>query len=196
MMTSKQIGQITFKCRGLFWGIFAAGVLTFPGSFAWGRFLFGMLILVAGQALRLWAAGFIPKYRTEVIGAPVLISWGSYKWVRNPLYAGNALMGLGWALMVGWYWVTAFTVAFLLLYSLIIIPAEEEFLESKFGAVYREYKNLVPSLIPYPRNGFPQVSDRERFFDKKSAWAEEIYSIRMNLFITAAIILRLYLATR
>lgn len=192
-IVSKEISHFVFKCRGLFWGIFAAGVLIFPGFFSWGRFFCGILVLLAGQALRLWAAGYIPKYRTEVIGAPVLITWGPYKWVRNPLYAGNAVMGLGWALMVGWYWVFAFAAAFLLLYSMIIIPAEEEFLEAKFGDVYSEYKKLVPSLIPYPRRGFPQISANQAAFDRRQAWAEEIYSIRMNLFVTAAITLRLYL---
>ena len=88
--------------------------------------------------LRFWAAGFIPKYRTEVIGAPVLITWGPYSWVRNPLYAGNALMGLGWSLMVSWGWVGAFVIAFLLLYSLIVIPAEEDFLAEKFEMCIRD----------------------------------------------------------
>lgn len=194
MRVSKRLGQFVFKCRGLFWGIFAAGVLIFPGAFDWTRFISGLLILFVGQALRFWAAGYIPKYRTEVIGAPVLVTWGPYRWVRNPLYAGNAVMGLGWALMVGWHWVAAFSLAFLLLYSLIIIPAEEEFLESKFGDVYRGYKKLVPSLVPYPRNGFPDISENEPCFDKASAWKEEIYSIRMNLFVTAVIILRLHFA--
>jgi len=193
MIVSKEVGQMVFKCRGLFWGVFAVGVLIFPGSFDWWRFLFGLFIMLLGQALRFWAAGFIPKYRTEIIGAPVLVTWGPYKWVRNPLYAGNAVMGLGWALMVGWHWVAAFVVAFILLYSTIIIPAEEDFLESKFGASYREYKKLVPSLLPYPRGGFPGKSEKEQPFDKGRAWAEEIYSIRMNLFVTVAIIARLKL---
>ena len=43
-------------------------------------------------------------------------------------------MGLGWSLMVGWGWVIAFVIAFMLLYSMIIIPAEEEFLADKFDA--------------------------------------------------------------
>ena len=127
MKIDKRVSSAAFKCRGLFWGIFAAGILIFPASFSFARFAAGILFLIAGQLLRLWAAGYIPKYRTEVIGAPILITWGPYKWIRNPLYAGNALMGLGWALMAGWGWVAAFAAAFLLLYSLIIIPAEEEF---------------------------------------------------------------------
>ncbi|MEG1799370.1 MAG: isoprenylcysteine carboxylmethyltransferase family protein [Synergistaceae bacterium] len=192
MKLNKKISSAAFKCRGLFWGIFAAGILIFPADFDIWRFVFGMIILILGQLLRFWAAGFIPKYRTEVIGAPVLVTWGPYKWVRNPLYAGNFIMGLGWAVMVGWIWVFAFSAAFLFLYWLIIIPAEEEFLESKFKDSYRSFKNKVPSLFPFPRNGFPDISPDEKPFNMKTAWSEEIYSIRVNLVVTAVIIIRLY----
>ena len=188
---SKKVSSVAFKCRGLFWGVFAAGILVFPGEFDAVRFICGLFALVAGQALRFWAAGCIPKYRTEVIGAPVLVTWGPYRWVRNPLYAGNAVMGFGWALMVGWWWVAAFLAAFFLLYCLIIIPAEEEFLESKFGESYRSYKEKVPSLFPFPRNGFPSDRDEKREFDAKAARSEEIYSIRMNILVTAVIVARL-----
>ena len=118
---SKKVSSIAFKCRGLFWGVFVAGILIFPARFDIGRFVLGFAILLAGQLLRYWAAGYIPKYRTEVIGAPVLVTWGPYRWVRNPLYAGNFIMGIGWALMVGWGWVVAFSAAFLFLYWLIVI---------------------------------------------------------------------------
>ena len=193
MKIDKRISSAAFKCRGLFWGIFAAGILIFPASFSFARFAAGLLLLIAGQLLRLWAAGYIPKYRTEVIGAPILITWGPYKWIRNPLYAGNALMGLGWALMAGWWWVAAFAAAFILLYSLIVIPAEEEFLAEKFGAQYEYYRKRVPALIPWPRGGFPQASFAEKPFDAKKAWEQEIYSIRVNLIITAVLMLRLFL---
>ncbi len=87
MKINKKISSLAFKGRGLFWGLFAAGILIFPGEFNAVRFTVGLLLVVAGQMLRFWAAGFIPKYRTEVIGAPILITWGPYSWVRNPLYA-------------------------------------------------------------------------------------------------------------
>ena len=189
---SKKVSSIAFKCRGLFWGVFAAGILIFPARFDIGRFVLGFAILLAGQLLRYWAAGYIPKYRTEVIGAPVLVTWGPYRWVRNPLYAGNFIMGLGWALMVGWGWVVAFSAAFLFLYWLIVIPAEEEFLENKFAAEYASFKERVPSLCPYPRNGFPDKSPHERSFNPQAAWSEEIYSIRVNLIVTLIIAARLY----
>ena len=169
MKINKKISSLAFKGRGLFWGLFAAGILIFPGEFNAVRFTVGLLLVVAGQMLRFWAAGFIPKYRTEVIGAPILITWGPYSWVRNPLYAGNAVMGLGWSLMVSWGWVGAFVVAFMLLYSLVVIPAEEEFLEDKFGSEYIAYKKTVPALFPWPRKGFPAASRNEKPFDAKRA---------------------------
>lgn len=193
MKIDKRISHAAFKCRGLFWGIFAAGMLIFPAHFSRVRFAAGIALLAGGQLLRIWAAGYIPKYRTEVIGAPLLITWGPYKWIRNPLYAGNALMGLGWSLMAGWGWVAAFAAAFLLLYSLIVIPAEEEFLSGKFGVRYDEYKKKVPALIPWPRGGFPSPSPEEKPFDAKRAREQEIYSIRVNLIITAVLMLRLFL---
>ena len=193
MKVSKKVSSTAFKCRGLFWGVFAAGILIFPGDFEIVRFIIGLALVLGGQALRFWAAGYIPKYRTEVIGAPVLVTWGPYKWVRNPLYAGNAIMGLGWSLMVGWGWVIAFVIAFMLLYSMIIIPAEEEFLADKFGAEYAEFKKRVPQQNPIPRGGCPDTSPNQKPFDSKRAREEEIYSIRVNIIVTIVIIVRLFL---
>ena len=193
MPVNKKLSNIAFKCRGLFWAIFAVAALFFPGLFEPSRYIAGMLIVVCGQIIRYWAAGYIPKYRTEKIGAPVLVTWGPYKWVRNPLYAGNFIMGLGWALMLGWMWVGAFTAAFLLLYCLIVIPAEEEFLASKFGDQYLSYRDKVPSLFPYPRSNMPESPLFSQPFDRRSAWSEEIYSIRMNLLVTVLISVRLYI---
>ena len=82
MLVNKRISDMAFKCRGLFWAIFAAAALLVPRRFGVARVTIGMGIVLAGQLLRYWAAGYIPKYRTEKIGAPVLVTWGPYKWVR------------------------------------------------------------------------------------------------------------------
>ena len=193
MKISKRVSSLAFKCRGLFWGFFAAGILIFPGNFSAPRFIAGMSLVIAGQMLRFWAAGFIPKYRTETIGAPVLITWGPYAYVRNPLYAGNAVMGLGWSLMVSWGWVGAFIAAFMMLYSFIVIPAEEEFLSEKFGKDYSLYKSRVPALIPSFKRAEMPASQHERPFDIKQARAEEIYSISVNVVVTLVIMARLFL---
>lgn len=194
MSVNKKISTIAFKCRGLFWALFAVAALVFPSRFSLSRFAVGMIIVILGQSVRFWAAGYIPKYRTEKIGAPILVTWGPYKWIRNPLYAGNFIMGVGWGLMLGWTWVVAFMAAFLLLYCLIVIPAEEDFLASKFGPQYHYYIDNVPSLFPYPRKGFPEHSSYCQPFERGRAWSEEIYSIRMNLLVTFLIFARLYIS--
>ena len=192
MKVSKKVSSTAFKCRGLFWGVFAAGILIFPGEFEIVRFTIGLALVLGGQMLRFWAAGYIPKYRTEVIGAPCSSRGDPTNGCATAL-CGNAIMGLGWSLMVGWGWVIAFVIAFMLLYSMIIIPAEEEFLADKFDAEYAEFKKRVPQLIPYPRSGFPDKSPNEKPFDSKRAREEEIYSIRVNIIVTIVIIVRLFL---
>ena len=185
---NNKISSLAFKCRGLFWGVFALGFLVFTGTFSLTRYCLGLLFVFAGQAVRLWAAGYIPEYRTEVIGAPKLVTSGPYAYVRNPLYAGNFIMGIGWAVMAGWGWVVAFCAAFFLLYCLIIIPAEEEFLGGKFGEQYAAYKKSVNAL--FPKFCIPAAA-AEDVFKFSTAFALEKYSVRMHVLITVLLTLRL-----
>ena len=174
MKVSKKVSSTAFKCRGLFWGVFAAGILIFPGEFEIVRFTIGLALVLGGQMLRFWAAGYIPKYRTEVIGAPVLVTWGPYKWVRNPLYAGNAIMGLGWSLMVGWGWVIASSS----LYAALLDdnhPGGEEFLADKFDAEYAEFKKRVPQLIPTRAAASP-TNPRTKNHSTRNARAKKRYT--------------------
>lgn len=190
-MDRDKFASIAFKCRGLFWTLLAVGVLVFPGSFSWWRYLAAMVLIVAGQSLRFWAAGYIPKYRTEVIGAPELVTSGPYAYIRNPLYAGNFLLGLGWALMAGFGWCLFFIAAFICLYSLVIIPAEERFLEGKFGEQYVKYKENTNALFP---NFFSDKKESNKQFDFNVAFAAEKYSIRMHLLVTVLLTARLWFA--
>lgn len=187
-----KIGDLLFKHRGFFWGVFAVLALISSAHFSVYRIIIGFLILIAGQLVRFWAAGYIPNYRTEIIGAPELIIWGPYKWVRNPLYSGNFIMGIGWALMLSWPCVVAFAAAYLALYLLAVIPAEEEFLESKFGEEYREYKKNVSSLIPLTYKPFVKENTSAPSFDREASWSCEKYSLRVNALVTVAIGVKLY----
>jgi len=184
--------ETIFKYRGLVWGMFAVAVLFFKVSFSPLRFAVSIPLLLLGQVLRFWAAGFIPKYRTLVVGAPKLVTSGPYAWMRNPLYAGNGMMGLGWALMVGWIWEAAFAAIYFALYSLTIIPFEEKFLEERFGEEYEQYRKSTPSLIPNIKNYKEKISRGRGGFDAKKSWFMERHSLRMNLAITAIVLTRLY----
>ena len=81
---------------------------------------------------------------------------------------------------------------FLVLYLLAVIPAEEKFLESKFGEDYLEYKKNVSSLIPSTWKPFIKENAQEPSFNGKESWNCEKYSLWMNVFITMAVGLKLY----
>jgi protein-S-isoprenylcysteine O-methyltransferase Ste14 len=157
--------------------------------------IFAVPLLVGGQLLRFWAAGVIPKYRTLEVGALRLVTWGPYALIRNPLYAGNAIMGSGWSLMAGWWWVAAFAAVFFFLYSLVIIPYEETFLMGKFRDEYIAYRNTTPALIP----NFSAIAGKrgktagfERF-DRVSSWLMERHSLFMNIIVTVLVCVRLFI---
>ncbi|MFQ5745090.1 MAG: methyltransferase family protein, partial [Acidobacteriota bacterium] len=98
------------------------------------RLLVGGAMVLAGQLLRLWAAGHIRRNVT-------LACTGPYRIVRHPLYVGSLLMGTGLALAVeNTYW---WLLTFVGLYVAFYWPAmhvEELRLQSLFGAEYKENK--------------------------------------------------------
>jgi protein-S-isoprenylcysteine O-methyltransferase Ste14 len=181
-----------FKYRGLVWGIFAAAVLVFPVSFSASRAIVSVPLLAAGQVLRFWAAGFIPKYRTLTVGAPTLVTSGPYAWVRNPLYAGNGIMGLGWSVMAGFAWCAVFAAVYFALYGLVIIPFEESFLSDRFGEEYERYRRSTPSVMPGPNNLREKAARSRGGFDGKKSWYMERHSLVMNIFVTLLIVVRLH----
>jgi protein-S-isoprenylcysteine O-methyltransferase Ste14 len=181
-----------FKYRGLVWGIFAAAILIFPVSFSCARMAVSVPLLATGQALRFWAAGFIPKYRTLTVGAPSLVTGGPYAWVRNPLYLGNGMMGLGWAIMAGPVWCAVFAAVYFALYCLVIIPLEERFLSERFGDEYERYRRSTPSIIPCPNDLRERAVRSRGGFGGKKSWFMERHSLAMNVFITVLLAVRLY----
>ncbi len=62
--------------------------------------LIGLLPILLGLALRVWAAGYLHK------GGGLCV-WGPYRFVRHPLYLGTTLGALGLCLMARslWVWV-------------------------------------------------------------------------------------------
>jgi protein-S-isoprenylcysteine O-methyltransferase Ste14 len=188
------LSQLVFKYRGLLWGVFALAILFLPVGGSPLRFAMSVPLLAAGQTLRFWAAGVIPKYRTLVVDAPVLVTHGPYAMIRNPLYAGNAIMGCGWSLMAGWPWVLAFVTAFFIVYSMIIIPWEERFLLQKFDKSYAAYRMSTPSLIPSVVKMAGSVRKCRGGFDAGKSWAMERHSLRMNIALTVLVIARLFWA--
>lgn len=72
---------------------------------------------------------------------------GPYRFTRNPMYLGLALVYLGLPLFFGYAWpYLLFPVAALLM-DRRVIPKEEAYMERRFGDDYRRYKAAVRRWI-------------------------------------------------
>jgi protein-S-isoprenylcysteine O-methyltransferase Ste14 len=124
-------------------------VALFAASWVWGHrnvmiYAVGVILSLAGELVRVWAAGTIHKDDT-------IADAGPYALVRNPLYFGSFLIAIGVAFMsgigpIGW----GVIIVLFLVFHLAAIFYEERFLKEKFGAPYEQYLNRVPRLIPVP----------------------------------------------
>lgn len=103
-------------------------------------FWVGVPISLLGEILRTWASGYIHKDK-------VLARDGPYSFVRNPLYLGSFLVGLGISIVGGWLWVLVFVVFFLIVYTNLILY-EEEKLKEIFGGEFEDYMRSVPRFFP------------------------------------------------
>ena len=95
--------------------------------------LWGSLVAMAGESLRLWAAGHLNKSRE-------ITSSGPYRWIGHPLYAGSSIMGAGLAIAANNVVVVAIIAAYLLATITAAILSEEAFLREKFGEQYDRYR--------------------------------------------------------
>ncbi len=95
--------------------------------------MIGGIIAVAGEALRIWAAGHLEKGREVTISGP-------YRVTRHPLYAGSTLIGVGLAIAAANFAVAAIVIGYLVVTLTAAIRTEEAHLTEKFGSAYPEYR--------------------------------------------------------
>ena len=103
----------------------------------------GWLCFLAYGAIRVWATLFIGGRKNDVLQVD-----GPYSICRNPLYLGSSLFALSIAFFLkSLTFGGALLVAFLY-YWLFVVPAEEKFLESRFGDAFRDYCRRTPRFWP------------------------------------------------
>jgi protein-S-isoprenylcysteine O-methyltransferase Ste14 len=116
----------------------------------------GAVLLVAGLALFGWCVTLF-----VTVGRGTLAPWdptrhlvavGAYRYVRNPMISGVALMLLGQALLWGSGALAIWAGAFVLINHVYFVLSEEPGLERRFGEKYRLYKANVPRWIPRIRS--------------------------------------------
>lgn len=95
--------------------------------------LWGAVVAIAGELVRIWAAGHLEKGREVTRSGP-------YRFTRHPLYAGSTLIGIGLAIASNNVWVAVLVIAYLAVTLTAAIRTEEAHLTEKFGAAYPDYR--------------------------------------------------------
>lgn len=129
------------------------------------------LVLALAGTLRVWGTAYLgrsvvydPRVRTEA-----LVADGPYRYVRNPLYLGTLLIGVGlgvlappvgWAVLVGGLWLVIQR----------LVGREEAVLLERHGEAFRRYRRAVPRLVPAPR---PRLRSTGAAANWRAAWLEE-----------------------
>jgi protein-S-isoprenylcysteine O-methyltransferase Ste14 len=160
--------ETCFKNRGALLALPAASLVLFgrpsPRSIA-----AGVPLAFAGEALRCWAVGYSGvTTRSDTVTAPLLTTAGPYAYVRNPLYVGNFLTALGFALAFTGGLPAPKRVALiaaglgtmLAVYG-AIVPLEEAYLRATFGEAFDDYVARVPRVIPRWTPAEPQMGAYE-----------------------------------
>jgi protein-S-isoprenylcysteine O-methyltransferase Ste14 len=141
-------------------------------------FRLGVLVVATGEAVRLWAVhhiGAISRTRSDRLGP--LVDRGPFARVRNPLYLGNILLWLGFALSTRLLWLAPIIALLLAFEYHAIVRWEETLLTERIGESYRRYMERVPRWMP--RLG--PVHSEARGADswvRVFSWGETFYSER------------------
>ncbi|GGK17592.1 methyltransferase family protein [Salinarimonas ramus] len=110
----------------------------------------GIVAIAAGLGLDLWTAWTFSRARTTIMphrGAKALVTWGPFRFSRNPIYVGNTLLTIGLGLVFDNLWLMA--LAFLAAFAVqkLAIEREEAHLARRFGAEWDAYAARVRRWI-------------------------------------------------
>ncbi len=105
-------------------------------------------IALLGLLIRAWASGHIRK-------ASELAVTGPYARTRNPLYLGSLILGLGFTVAAGVWWLTLLFLALFIGIYLPVMRVESEDMRRIFGEEYEVYAANVPALLPRPTRWQP-----------------------------------------
>ncbi len=143
----------------------------------------GVSFIFLGQLLRVSARGH--KSDNSKSGKK-LIQDGPYTLVRNPMYLGIILIGLGVVLFVLEFWVfILFVLLFAFRYWELFVK-EEKTLAEVFGEQYLIYKKNVPRIIP--KMSFICKEDVRSYLPLKLSWFKR-ESLSIVLVLTACLLI-------
>jgi protein-S-isoprenylcysteine O-methyltransferase Ste14 len=115
--------------------------------------LIGVGLLAAGVVLNLSAERLFRKRGVGVCPfspAPSVVSEGPYRFTRNPMYLGMALISASCTFLTGVQWNLWAAAAFTVWLHFRFVLPEEEFLRDRLGGDYLQYASRTPRWLGLP----------------------------------------------
>ena len=168
--TIARIGAVLFRNRSWLPVPFLLVTLLVPGKLSLAYWVIGLVLIVFGEWIRLAgvaAAGTVTRRRSRDVQR--LVTYGIFRWVRNPLYVGNFFIWMGFVFISGVLWFLPLAALIFAVEYTLIVAYEEGVLESIFGKEYLDYKQTTPRWIPRPPPN-PESGPH----DWSEAWKSEI----------------------
>jgi len=106
----------------------------------------GAVLFILGAIIAAWGLVTFHKARTTTVPgerSSRLVTWGPYRFSRNPMYVGLATAYLGEAFLLRQIWPAALLPFVLVYVNWIVIPVEQARLTEVFGAAYVTYQGRV-----------------------------------------------------
>ncbi len=106
------------------------------------QIIFGTIILSFGIFIVVKTRLNFKKYNQPTLPNKVttkLITDGSFKYSRNPLYLGAIILLFGLGIITDVLWLIIFIPLTIILIQIIFIKPEEKYLSKKFGEDYKKY---------------------------------------------------------
>ena len=133
-MDVKRIRRVPLFIGALLLLIFAKPNL--PGM------IVGTILVLLGEAIRIWAAGHLQKNEALTVTGP-------YAYVKNPLYIGSILITTGFCILADNIYILALaTFMFCFHYIPYKKRVEGDRLRRIFGSRFEDYDQKVPDYLP------------------------------------------------
>jgi len=126
----------------------------------------GMGLILFGFLFRISARGYKEEKSSN---GNTLVKDGPYAIIRNPMYFGTFMIGMGVVIMLLEEW---FFFLFAAIFLLIYVPQmkkEEAVLLKRFGQEYKEYCKLTPKYFPR----FDYLSKLDKYVSLKDFWVKK-----------------------
>ncbi|MFW5723770.1 MAG: methyltransferase family protein, partial [Halochromatium sp.] len=130
-----------FVRRRTFLGLVVAFVLVLVADPTPVLLYAGAGLMAVAHALRLVCSGYLDKDSR-------LITAGPFSYCRNPLYVGNLLVVISFALMSGQLVALPVMLILWVFTHAPTVACEEGLLRDKFGEKFEEYSRKVPRWLP------------------------------------------------